>query len=121
MEEQISPIIPQTPQKANENSPIIINQEDTASKMSPVKKDVKFEKPMNQDEIFSKLDIQNDSHSTGFEEEKSQDVKSPVKQKEEQQVEQVGSTVNPVENKEIEKRDLHVEIPSKNNNSAIKP
>ena len=51
--------------------------------MSPVKKDVKFEKPMNQDEIFSKLDIQNDSHSTGFEEEKSQDVKSPVKQKEE--------------------------------------
>ena len=50
MEEQIPPIIPQTPQKANENSPIIINQEDTASKMSPVKKDVKFDKPMNQDD-----------------------------------------------------------------------
>lgn len=55
MEEQIPPIIPETPHKADD-SPIIINQEDTVSKMSPEKKDVKIEKAMNQDEIFGKLD-----------------------------------------------------------------
>lgn len=59
MEEQIPPINPETPHKAKENSPIIINQEDTASKMSPEKKDVKIDKAINQDEIFGKLDRDN--------------------------------------------------------------
>lgn len=71
MDEQTPPIIPETPQKADDNSPIIINQEDTASKMSPEKKDIKIDKNINQDEIFGRLDNQNDSHSTGFEEDKS--------------------------------------------------
>lgn len=39
--------------------------------MSPEKKDIKIDKNINQDEIFGRLDNQNDSHSTGFEEDKS--------------------------------------------------
>ena len=50
--------------------------------MSPEKKDVKLDKAIIQDEIFGKLDNQNDSHSTGFEEDKSIEIKSPEKARE---------------------------------------